>query len=427
MDSGKLSKEGIGFIFCNCLSKIIDLFVSTFLVSYLLGITNGNILQVSLYYAFLYLGMTVFYVICSYFLHKINKLVFYRISILLRCVFLVLIALLKENVIDYIIPIAIFYSIEQSLYWSSYNAMMTEAISSKNIQKFYGVYNIYGYITSIIAPIALGSVIDAGSFIKTAIYAFIVCLLLFFSTFLLVSRKEEGNDLRIREFLEGMKENGKNFKTCYLMCFFNGLRNSAGVITTILIVLTFNSNLSLGSLSSIMSIIAIIVTFIFMKKYNQKRSKVIYLCYVLFLSGILGVIFDINKTTIVLFNALHTISMIVPDNLYSQRRMGLVRVTGKHKFALEHNVLCEISLNIGRVISYGILIIASFAHSIEVYKILMGLHIFTTFSFCIGIYLLEKRYSNILSKNDTLKHLKEVESDCPNYYVYKDKLTKEII
>ena len=348
-------------------------------------------------------------------------------SILLRCVFLVLIALLKENVIDYIIPIAIFYSVEQSLYWSSYNAMMTEAISSKNIQKFYGVYNIYGYITSIIAPIALGSVIDAGSFIKTAIYAFIVCLLLFFSTFLLVSRKEEGDDLRIKEFLECMKENRKNFKMCYLMCFFNGLRNSVGVIITILIVLTFNSNLSLGSLSSIMSIIAIVVTFIFMKKYTQKKSKIIYLCFVLFLTGILGVIFDINKTTIVLFNALHTISTIVPDNLYSQRRMGFVRVTGNHKFALEHNVLCEVSLNIGRVISYITLIIASFAHSSDVYKVLLGMHIFTTLAFCISIYILEKRYSGVVSKNDTLKHLREVEADCPNYYVYKDKLSREII
>ena len=48
--SNKLSREGIGFILCNCLSKIVDLFVSTFLVAYLLNLSNGNFFQVSLFY-----------------------------------------------------------------------------------------------------------------------------------------------------------------------------------------------------------------------------------------------------------------------------------------------------------------------------------------------------------------------------------------
>ena len=166
----KLNREHIGFILCNCLSKIIDLFVSTFLVAYLLNLSNGNFFRVSLYYVFVYLGMLIFYTLASKFLHKINKLVFYRSAIVLRCIFLISIALLKENIVDYIIPIAIFYSIEASLYWASYNAMMSEAISSKNMQKFYGTYSIYGYIISILAPLALGGIIDAGSFVKTSIH-----------------------------------------------------------------------------------------------------------------------------------------------------------------------------------------------------------------------------------------------------------------
>ena len=426
MSDGKLSKEGYGFVICNCLCKVIDLFVSTFLVAYLLGITNGNILQVAIYYVFLYIGMLVFYTLFSYFLHKINKLIFYRSSILLKCIFLISIALLKENVIHYIVPIALFYGIEQSLYWSSYNIMMNEAISSKGIQKFYGVYNIFGYITSIVAPLALGSVIDAGSFIKTAIYAFVVCLLLFFSTFLLVSRKEEGDSLNFKEFFETMKQNTNDYKACYWMCFFNGLRNSIGTIITILIVLTFNSNLSLGSLSSIMSIVAIVVTFIFMKKYNSKMAKIVMVCFVLCLIGIVGTILDINRTTIVLFNVLYTVAMIVPDNLYSQRRMGLVRVTGNHKFALEHNVLSEGSLNIGRIISFLVLVGASFSSSANIYKVLLGINVATILAYCVGIYVLEKKYRNIISKNDTLKHLREVEVDCVNYYHYKDTLSKEV-
>lgn len=426
-ENSKLTKEGIGYIICNCLSKVIDVFVSTFLVAYLLNIANGNILQVGLYYTFLYLGMIIFYTLCSMFLHKINKLIFYRTSLLLKCVFLVSIALLKENIVNYIIPISLFYGIVQSLYWSSYNVMMNEAISSKNIQKFYGYYNIFGYITNVVAPLVLGSVIEVGSFINTSIYAFGVCLLLFFSTFLLVSRKEERSKLDFKEFFNSMKENKKDYKMCYLSCFFNGIRNSTTTLITILIVLTFNSNLSLGSLSSTMAVISVLITLIFMKKYNLKRSKILWLCLGLVLIGVSGVLFDVNKVTVVVFNVLYTIAMIIPDSLYSQRRMGVVRVTKNHKFTLEHNVLAEGSLNVGRVISYSALIVGSFFNSINVYKVLLIVNLVAVTLYCLGAYFMEKRYYKILMKNDTLKHLKEVETDCENYYHYKDTLTKEII
>lgn len=423
---GKLTKESIGYILCNCLMKIIDLFVSTFLVAYLLTISNGNMYNVAMYYIMHYIGLGIFYSLFSYFLHKGNKVHFYRCGILIKCIFLILISLLQENIANYVIPLALFYGLSSGLYWSSYNVMMNEAISSKSIQKFYGIYNIWGYIISIVAPLVLGSIIDAGSFVKTAVYAFIVCLLLFFATFLLVSRKEEGDKLDFKGFIKDIKDNkqGKTFLECYLMTFVNGLRTSTSTLITIMIVLTFNSNVSLGSLSSIMSIVAILITFVFMKKYDSKKSKIIFLCLFLCLIGVGGIIFEINKPTIVAFNVLYTIAMIVPDNINSQKRMGIIRITRKLKYALEHNVLAEVSLNIGRVISYIVLLIASFSSSVNVYKILLIINLACICLYCLVVYKLEKKYSGIIFRNDLIEHLREVEDDCENYYHYKGELKK---
>lgn len=422
----KLGKEEYGYVICNGLSKIIEMFVSTFLVAYLLNLSNGNFFEVSLYYLFVYLGMIVFYSLFSFFLHRINKLIFYRTSILLKCAFLILIALLKENIVNYIIPISLLYSVQTSLYWSSYNAMMNGALNSNNIHKFYGVYNICAYIVNIAAPIALGGVIELGSFIKTAIYAFVICLMLFFATFLMVSRKEKGNDLVIGQFVDSMKENKKSYLKCYLTCFLNGVRTSTSTIITILIVLTFKSNVSLGSLSSIMSLISVFVLFLFMKKYTSKYSKVILICIGLCLLGIMGMLLDISKATIIIFNVLYTISMIIPDNLYSQRRVGLLKITDKHAFILEHNLLCEACLNIGRVISYLILLISSFYSSIHVYKVLLLINLVAIFAYCLGVYYLERKCAGISLQNDTIERLKEVEKDCVGYYHYKGELRKEI-
>lgn len=425
-ENNKLTKEAKGYIVCNGLNKVIDLFISTFLVAYLLNITGGNILQISLYYLFVYIGMIVFYSLASYLLHNVNKLYVYRISLVLKCLFLMLIAILREDVAKYIIPIAILYSIESGLYWSSYNCMMTEAISSKSVHKFYGVYNIVGYIVSIVAPIALGFIIDAGSFVKTSIYAFIVCLLIIISTFLLKNRKEENGKLDLKGFINSVTKYKKDFISCYLMCFFNGLRNSTSTIITILIVLTFNSNVSLGSLSSIMAIVGIIVTYLFMKLYKSKYSKILYLCFALSLIGVIAVALDINKVTIVLFNVLYTIAMIIPDNLYSQRRMGIIRITKNHKYAMEHNMLAEASLNAGRVVSYAFLLIGSYYGSIDTFKVLLVINIVMITMYCFYNYVLERRYNGIVFKNDVEKHLKEVEEDCDNYYFYKDSIHKEI-
>ena len=425
---GKLTKEAMGYIICNCLMKIIELFVSTFLVAYLLTISNGNMFNVALYYIMYYIGIGVFYSLFSFFLHKGNKVYFYRIGILLKGIFLIMISFLKENIVNYLIPVSLFYGLAGGVYWSCYNVMKNEAISSKNIQRFYGIFNIWGYIINIAAPIILGSIIEVGSFITTSIYAFIVCLLLFFASFLLVSRKEDGDKLNFKGFVNDIKKDKqeKVFLECYLMSFFNGLRSSTSTLITIMIVLTFNSNISLGSLSSIMSIVSIFITFIFMKKYNFKKVKIIYLCILLCFIGIGGLIVDINKPLIVLFNVLYTIAMIVPDNINSQKRSGMIRITKKLKYALEHNVVAEIFLNIGRIISYIVLLVASFNNSLNVYKILLAINLICICLYCLIIYKVEKKYSGIVFKNDIARHLKEVEDDCENYSYYKGELEKEL-
>ena len=53
---GKLTKEAIGYIICNCLMKIIELFVSTFLVAYILTVSNGNMFNVAVFYIMQYIG-----------------------------------------------------------------------------------------------------------------------------------------------------------------------------------------------------------------------------------------------------------------------------------------------------------------------------------------------------------------------------------
>lgn len=89
-------------------------------------------------------------------------------------------------------------------------------------------------------------------------------------------------------------------------------------------------------------------------------------------------------------------------------------------------MLAEASLNVGRVVSYGFLLIGSYYNSINTFKVLLVINIVMITMYCFYNYVLERRYNGIVFKNDVDKHLKEVEEDCDNYYFYKDSIHKEI-
>lgn len=422
----RLSKENKGYILCKCFTRVIDLFVSTFLVAYFLKITSGNIFQISMYYCLLYLAQTLSYFLVSLLLPKVNKLIFYRLSIVLQCIFLILIALLKDGIVDYIIPIALFYGFASGMYWASFNIMINQGVSSKNMQRFYGLYHMSASVTNIIAPVILGFIIDIESFVQTAIYAFIIGLLLLASTFLIVSREEKHKKLDVKGYVKIMNdpEYKKEFRLVNGISLFNGLRCTMATIVTILTILSFGTNLSLGSLTSIMAVASIVVTYLIMQKYNYKRRWIILVCLGIVIFGVSMLLIDINKYTVVLINVIYTLAMIPMNNLFCQRRMGTIRVTNHLDYGLEYNMIAEVLLNLGRAASYAILMFASLFNTINTYKVLLVINLVCIAIFSIIIYVYEKKYNNIIYKNDTLKHLKDIEIDCKNYNYYKDTISK---
>lgn len=422
----KLSRENKGYILCKCFTRVIDLFVSTFLVAYFLKLTSGNIFQISMYYALLYVAQTISYFLVSLLLPKVDKLIFYRLSIVLQCVFLMMIALLKEDIVNYIIPISLFYGLAGGMYWSSFNLLVNQGVSSKNMQKFYGLYHMCANITNIIAPIILGYIIDVDSFVQTAIYAFVVGLILLGCTFLIVSRKEKHNSLDLKGYFKIIKDSEykKDFIMVNMISLCNGLRVTMTTVVTILTIMSFGTNLSLGSITSITAVLSILVTYLVMKKYSYKKRNIILGClFIIFMSVVL-LLLDINKFTVVLINIVYTLATVPMNNLFCQRRMGTIRITKHLDYSLEYNLVAEVLLNAARALAYFVLMMASLLNTVNIYKVLLIINLVCISLFTLAIYFYEIRYQKILYKNDTLEHLKGIEEDMKNASYYRDAISK---
>ena len=101
METEKLSKSAKSLMTCEIINSIIDLFLSTFLVAYLLNITNKNIGYVAVYYIIDYAITAISMYILGFFLKKYNIANIYRIGIFLKCIFVIIIVFLFWLLIEY--------------------------------------------------------------------------------------------------------------------------------------------------------------------------------------------------------------------------------------------------------------------------------------------------------------------------------------
>ena len=172
------------------------------------------------------------------------------------------------------------------------------------------------------------------------------------------------NKVKLREYLDIIKTN-KAIINIYNTNVFSGLTYSSGAflsIITIYIISVCNNSISLGIYSSIICLIVAILSFLF--GYIIKKDKYINIILITSLSSIISLIimiYNCNLITIVIFNILSKINweFIYLVNITSQGNLTNINEI-KDKYKVEFYQFYELSLFIGRFISFILFILMSF-------------------------------------------------------------------
>lgn len=139
----KLNKSARALMICDLINSIVSLFGETFLVAYFLQISNENIVQVSIYYIILYALLAL----GSFLLGSIMKskpqkrVIIYRLGIIIKSIYILLIILFKEKISQYFILVSIFYGIAERKF-SSYSYSLKEYVYNTSTQELDGTINI---------------------------------------------------------------------------------------------------------------------------------------------------------------------------------------------------------------------------------------------------------------------------------------------
>lgn len=380
---------------------LTTIFIDTFLVAYFLNITNENLSIISLYYIIVF----SLRFLCNFILGKIvkkypklcNKIL--SIGITIRALFILLIVLLGKLIAKYFIIIAIIYAISETLYWCSHEIIYVDVTTKNNRKKYMSIKKILSKIVNIIAPIILGTSIELYSFIKISIYVFILSLIQIILTLLIKNNNDNktSKEFDYIKFLKYIKDNNiTKIKTYNLSGISYGIVEN--IISTIIIVITlmtFKTTFNLGILSTIFAIISMIPLLFYNKYYNKNNAIfILTLVTMMVLISVFGILIEIKKSTLVIFNFAYIIAFTIYDVIYNTRKGNLVNECNIEEYKEEFIIYSSNSVLIGRIIGYTLMLIVSFTSNILIFKILLVLCTILTPVFSYLIYKTEFNKKN---------------------------------
>ena len=251
-------------------------------------------------------------------------------------------------------------------------------------------------ILKIIFPFIFGTSIELNSFSNVALMVLILSIIQF--SFSLCIKEKDLKDIKrydLKGFIKYLSETENvNINNFYKIMFYEGIVNYLlKTLITILIVMTFKTNISLGILTTVFSFCSIFSVYIFQRRLKN-NNLVLKLSTIMIVLSVLLLLFNINKITVIIYNLINSIFLILLINNAEEKRYSIInedKIIIKDYLA-EHQVISEISLNISRIIGYIILFIISLFNNIIYFKLLL---IFIT----IGIIYYSKLMVKIQQSN----------------------------
>ena len=377
----KLEKSAKYLIASDLIYSLTALFVETFLVAYFLKVTNESIVQISIYYILIYFVLGIGNILIGRMIkvRKESRTKIMSIGIVLRALFILGIVLLKERIAENFVIIAFIYGMSEVFYWVAHEVVYIDVTTNENRKHYMSIKKILSKILNIIAPIVLGSSIELYSFTKIAIYVFILSVIQIIISLQINTKSRNTIEIEkysIKKFLKALNEQQKSKIDKYTKSAvaYGVIESSIQTLVVIITIMTFKTSFNLGILTSIFSIFSMVTLYLYKKFYNKNNSKyVLFILSILIVIGVIGLIIDINKMTLIIYNAIYTIAICILGVIYDTKKGDLVKECNIEQWKVEFVSYVGLFIATGRILGYAMMLIAGTINNIFVFKILLGI------------------------------------------------------
>jgi hypothetical protein len=373
----RMSKNTNLLLVINTIRKIIDIFLGPFLTAYLFKVAVENIKIISMYNILSYIAISVVALIIGRILKNKYQMQIFRIGMISNFIQLAILIILGDNVVNYIWIMAIVAGFSKGTWSFPLNLFSSKLVSNDEKKDFIVYKTILNNLVKVLIPFLLGSIISIKSFETTTIIIFILSfiqILLSFKMKFKIQNNKESKKLDIIKEVNHIKNNIK-LQRFYMMKFFKGMAYEGALDTavTLLIIMSFNSDFSLGVITSIISLLAMLSSYVYKKFKNQEKMKLlIIVSYVIILISSIVLVFITNRYTIVGYNLIFAFFL---QFIMASEEVQTLKFTNSDVIndsnRVETYVLLEMFLNIGRIISYILLFVVGIYNNLYLLEILI--------------------------------------------------------
>ena len=384
----KLPKQQKALLSVHMLRIVLELFTSTFLVSYILAqnpdsILGKGLINIGLFYVSWNVVYGILDFAASFLVDRSNRATLLRFGIIFNLILMVALVFWGEQISHWIVLAGAVCGMSDAFYYSSYIIMRNE-LSFHGSFKKYNVSSTVGVnLVKVIVPTIMGYIIDISTFSTIALYVIIVGVAQFALTFLIKSTKPKDSRFELKGFLHYLKEDKfawSKIKYTYLNSLIAGAKTTYKTIVIVLTIYIFKTNLSLGIFTSIFSLLTMLALIAYRKADpNPKVNKfAIYLTIgVLPALALIAMLIITNNVTLVIMNFTLTIANYFSDYLGTLERDTIIKNLNKYDYVAEHQFVTEIIQIFGRIVTFSFFVVVGLFASFTALKIFLCIVIAT--------------------------------------------------
>lgn len=363
----------------NALRNITDLFLGTFLISFLMHLSSDEIVSVSAYKLFEYTATCSGFFLFANWVKRYNKISVFALNFVPQIVLLALIIILGNRVVDYVLPLGALYGIGAAMFHLPMHAMVADKIPVANMGYFVGLKNAANYTVKIIAPVVLGCFIDTGSYTEMAYVLLFLSVVEFALVFCL--RPNKSVPKRRANFI-GFYNCMMRFPVIRRMFLMEILRGFGlgllGTVITMYTVYIFHTDLKLGIYTTIFALCSVLTCWIFRRVQSGAiYDRLLMFCIALVTISVLMFVLWTTPVSFLFYNLIYSTAIVLMDQINSTtiyRMSCSCCITDDTR--TEYFVFRDFALFIGRWIGFtGLMYIGVFGGYawLRWYLILIGL------------------------------------------------------
>ena len=339
---------------------IVDLFEDSYITTELSHITGGDTSKIAIYYIVKHIFCPIGAILAGKWVKK-KSLTVMRIGIIADLLFFILFSKINDSWFS-IITIAAIQGLSLVLYYLPLSFVTANWILESERHKLLSYQQTLSKTMSVIVPVTLGAIIYASDYSST-IKLMIVIVVLQLVTIAVV--RDSGTCENSHYDLIGFVKKSfkdKEMRDYFLISILKGLTliGAQSQIINMLIFERFGNEYELGKITSIIACIAIASFWLFGKFGSEKIYRKIMIIFTAIQIAVVATLLAMtNAVTIIAiklcFDCTLSIVRLIADNYCYKLSNKPINTKMKSEFFIYQ----EFGLNIGRIISWAIVILAS--------------------------------------------------------------------